>query len=386
MRGAGIRGIGALVAAAVAASCGWPEFAFDPKASDDGTSDDGEDGGAGASEPTGGSSGVAGASGGRAGASGNGGTGGASVPDTCNNGMRDLPETGVDCGGGTCPGCPPGGPCVVALDCAERTYPDERIEDGFCTHGVCEALFCRDLEASGSETDEDCGGPDCDLRCAPGQECREGPDCDSLLCQDGRCVTPECEPISGPCGSSDCPCANGRGCALHDDCASGNCAGGTCAEGPRVFSRNDEPDAENLSTPAILQAFLVRNDAPSEIPLGELSLRYYFNNDGLGEPRARCDESRAVDPDVCIDVRASVFELIPAALFADTYAEVSLPDGELLTPGGITSEVPIAVEPPAGGLYEQGTDYSFAANVSLAENRYVTLYRRGVLIWGREPR
>ena len=364
MRGAGIRGIGALVAAIVAASCGWPEFAFAPDDAEDGSS-----GAAGLGEPIGGSSGTAGGSG-AGGESGRGGSSG--TPDGCDNGVQDGLETDVDCGGG-CSACEPGSPCVLDVDCDTR-----------CTsRKLCELYECSDDVANGSETDEDCGGPDCDLRCAAGAECRVDSDCESLLCREGGCIAGVCDPKSSPCGTSDCLCANGRDCLRHDDCASGNCASGTCAVGARVFSRNDEPSARDFPTPAILQAFLVRNDAPAGLPLDELSLRYFFSSDDVGDQPARCDESRAA-PDVCSDIATPVFT-VAASSFADSYFEVRFSAGDVLAPGAQTSEIPVAVEPSGGGLYDQRGDYSFADNVAFAANSKVTLYRRGVLVWGDEP-
>jgi hypothetical protein len=35
----------------------------------------------------------------------------------CTNGMLDGDESDVDCGGITCPGCPPGGTCNHNSDC-----------------------------------------------------------------------------------------------------------------------------------------------------------------------------------------------------------------------------------------------------------------------------
>jgi hypothetical protein len=208
-------------------------------------------------------------------------------------------------------------------------------------------------------------------------------DCDSSLCQDGRCVAGECDPNAGPCGSTACPCANGRECRTHDDCASGNCAGGICAEGPSVFSRNDEPDAANVPTPAILQAFLVRNDGPSAVPIGELLVRYFFTRDSVVEQRGRCDESRAVAPNACDGVVTPLFETTPT-LFVDSYVEVGLAGDTLLEPAA-TTEVPVAIEATDGASYLQSNDYSFSPNTDFAENRHVTLYRRGVLVWGDVP-
>lgn len=362
--GAGIRGLGALIAAAVAASCGWPEFAYESSGADDG-----EAGAAGANDPSGGAS-MGGASG-RGGVSGEGGTGAA--PDGCHNEQLDPGETGIDCGGGTCDPCEPGSPCGVDVDCTSGCN---------ALLGICEPLTCSDQEPNASETDEDCGGPDCEARCLAGYECRVDSDCSSGLCANGLCVAGACEPSTGPCGAGDCLCANGRECRTHDACASGSCAGGTCAEGPSVFSRNDEPDAANVPTPAILQAFLVRNDGPSAIPVAELSVRYFFTRDGASEQSARCDESRAVQADTCDGVATTLFEVGPT-VYVDGYVRVDLAGDGLLEPAA-TTEIPVAIE-ATDGVYMQSDDYSFSPNADFAENRNVTLYRRGVLIWGDEP-
>jgi mannan endo-1,4-beta-mannosidase len=156
-----------------------------------------------------------------------------------------------------------------------------------------------------------------------------------------------------------------------------------CAEGPKVFSRNDEPAAANVPTPAILQAFLVRNDGPSTLPVGELVLRYFFTYEGVMEQLARCDASRATEPSVCDDVETPLFEVGPT-VFVDGYVEVGLGGQGLVEPTA-TIEIPVAIEATDGGMYTQNDDYSFAPNAEFAQNRNVTLYRRGVLIWGDEP-
>jgi hypothetical protein len=156
-------------------------------------------------------------------------------------------------------------------------------------------------------------------------------------------------------------------------------------EGPRVLIRNDDPNAAARPTAAILQTFVVQNDAPSAFPLGELSLRYYFTNDGLGAPAARCDETRAAPASACLDVEVTVFGLSPATTFADAFAEVVLPENVDLAAGARTGEVPFVIEPPSGAFYDQSNDYSFPEGTNLAVSAKVTLYRRGVLIWGREP-
>jgi hypothetical protein len=326
----------------------------------------------GAGAATGGSPSMGGSAG-HGGTPGQGGGAGTGASN-CDNNLLDPPETGVDCGGGTCPACAPGSPCTVDIDCAHQV----------CTlQGLCELASCADNEANGTETDKDCGGPDCVKRCEPGDDCRDDSDCESLLCQDGQCVPGTCDPTSA-CGTSDCLCGNGRDCTKHDDCASGNCGGGTCAEGARVFSRNDEPRAENGTTPAILMAFLVRNDGPTTLPAAELSLRYFFSSDGATDQQARCDASRTVPADICDEIMTPLFSVSPGGPFVDSFVEVRFRDRQL-GPGTQTSEIALAIEPSSGESYDQSSDYSFASHENFAVNTKVTLYRRGVLIWGTEP-
>jgi cellulose 1,4-beta-cellobiosidase len=139
-----------------------------------------------------------------------------------------------------------------------------------------------------------------------------------------------------------------------------------------------------VETPAILQTFLVRNDAPSRLPRGELSLRYYYTNDGATDERPHCDESRAVPEDACVGVMTSLFGVSPGGPFVNGYVELRFPDGDLAA-GAQTGETPITIDASGDERYEQASDYSFAENESFAVNAKVTLYRRGVLIWGTEP-
>jgi hypothetical protein len=83
-------------------------------------------------------------------------------------------------------------------------------------------------------------------------------------------------------------------------------------------------------------------------------------------------------------VTTRLFGVTPGGPFVDGYVEVRLADGEL-GPGAQTAEIPVTVEPGGDRRYEQSSDYSFAPNASFAVNAMVTLYRRGVLIWGTEP-
>ena len=49
---------------------------------------------------------------------------------TCSDGVKNGAETGVDCGGGTCPTCGTGGGCGSGSDCTS----------GVCKDSVCQGL------------------------------------------------------------------------------------------------------------------------------------------------------------------------------------------------------------------------------------------------------
>ena len=70
----------------------------------------------------------------------------------CDDGRKNSAETGVDCGGPTCPRCPVGAGCLKPSDCSSDV----------CRNGACEASTCVDGKENGDETGIDCGGS-----CAP---------------------------------------------------------------------------------------------------------------------------------------------------------------------------------------------------------------------------
>jgi len=65
------------------------------------------------------------------------------VPATCNDAKKDGNETGVDCGGNTCPACPVGSGCAKASDCQS---------------GVCSNMMCAPC---GGATQPCCAGGAC---------------------------------------------------------------------------------------------------------------------------------------------------------------------------------------------------------------------------------
>jgi hypothetical protein len=150
----------------------------------------------------------------------------------CHDGIKDGNETAIDCGGGTCPGCPVGDPCTTDADCAAP---------GGCDTGthLCDANECHDGIKDGGETDVDCGGgvcPGCAVGkmcmqtsdCASGEGCDVGTHtCDANECNDG---VQDGNETDTDCGGGTCPaCPVGDTCSVAADCVSDYCFMATCA-------------------------------------------------------------------------------------------------------------------------------------------------------------
>jgi hypothetical protein len=148
----------------------------------------------------------------------------------CADMRRDGSETDVDCGGGVCPLCANGKKCLTDTDCASA----------FCSNGTCANVvaLCSDMRKDGSETDVDCGGPDCP-QCADGQTCSTPTDCVGGLCTNGICGSIDQKTCNDmrkngsetdvDCGGGSCPlCADGKACLVAADCASNVCTNGIC--------------------------------------------------------------------------------------------------------------------------------------------------------------
>ncbi len=135
--------------------------------------------------------------------------------DPCLQGESCQPD-GI-CGGGqpkpTCCGdgkCAAAEKCGCIDDCKGTVCDDGNAEtyDDLCTAGgKCEGKTpnCMDKLENGKETDVDCGGPLCP-KCANGLDCIEDNDCQSGMCENGKCVSPvSCGPVgkasSGALGS-----------------------------------------------------------------------------------------------------------------------------------------------------------------------------------------
>ena len=151
----------------------------------------------------------------------------------CEDGVKGGLETDIDCGGGVCGKCAGGKRCNGATDCLSGKC----LWDG--SKNVCvDPAWCTNGTKDFFETDVDCGGTICVLRCSPGQKCGGNTDCTTSLCLwDGSknvCVdktvgcfdsTKSFYETDVDCGGTVCAarCAAGKGCGGNADCTTSLC-------------------------------------------------------------------------------------------------------------------------------------------------------------------
>ncbi|HVY48969.1 MAG TPA: hypothetical protein VHB21_23930 [Minicystis sp.] len=86
-------------------------------------------------------------------------------------------------------------------------------------------LNCNDGTIDGGETDTDCGGPSCTVKCGQGKHCNAGSDCTSGFCVDNVCCESMCTNGCNACSSALTGQTNGlcRGVTAGTD-PKGNCS------------------------------------------------------------------------------------------------------------------------------------------------------------------
>ncbi|PIN68549.1 hypothetical protein COV93_09035 [Candidatus Woesearchaeota archaeon CG11_big_fil_rev_8_21_14_0_20_43_8] len=147
---------------------------------------------------------------------------------SCDDGIKNGDETGIDCGGSCFANCGPGSGCYQDSDCSIGMVCD--VLTGLCTKT---SDTCKNGIPDSNEAGIDCGGV-CTTKCSSGSTCSKDSDCTSGTCNNGYCV------IDNSCSKdTDCLesfiCENGACkprtkvvCTKDSDCLSDNCQDGVC--------------------------------------------------------------------------------------------------------------------------------------------------------------
>ncbi|MBS2012324.1 MAG: hypothetical protein JST00_05535 [Deltaproteobacteria bacterium] len=159
-------------------------------------------------------------------------TGGICQVPSGTDGVKNGDETGVDCGGSTTKAkrCPTGEGCLVDGDC-DKAKCDT-------TQKKCLPPTHEDGIKNLDETGIDCGGPDATVkRCPTGEGCVATSDCDKVLCDTAakKCDVPKADDgiKNGTETDIDCgggaptnapKCLLGKSCEADGDCKSTGCS------------------------------------------------------------------------------------------------------------------------------------------------------------------
>ncbi len=272
---------------------------------------------------------------GLAGANGGSSSGDGGEPDTSGGGGTS-PQAGAGAGGGVAGGEAAGAAGAAGADCAYPTPLD------YPAH-------CFDHALADGETGVDCGG--------------------------GQCS----------------PCAGTEACVGNADCLSSTCTTGACVPVLGLQYTSIVGDAFVRSPKFVLT---ISYSDPSPTTLEELTIRYYFNHNGVTEPLIGLDSQATIDPGgMQMDVSAKVQSLVrryplgPASNAngrkTDSYLEIGFTSPASVTNGTklvITQDI---VASSTDELFDQASHYSFI-NGSAA-NAAITVYRDGKRVWGVEP-
>jgi len=129
--------------------------------------------------------------------------------------------------------------------------------------------------------------------------------------------------------------------------------------------------------------FKIQNDDSLNVPMQELTLRYWYTREGTSAQQAWIDWAQIG----AANITTGFVQLGNPVQNADFYLEVGfLPAAGSITPGGNSGEIQVRFNKTDWSNYDENNDYTFDPTKSTYELwEHVALYRNGVLIWGTEP-
>ena len=196
------------------------------------------------------------------------------------------------------------------------------------------------------------------------------------------------------CGGTECAsCTGTEACAVNTDCASGVCpASKTCSP---VLSLEYMSIDANAFTRAPKFKLVITYLSATSTELSDLSIRYYFNHNGVAEPVIALDGQATYDPGAALmDISNNAKWLIyreplgpqdSAGHKTDSYVEVTFKNPSTVSAGG---KLELTQDIVAGNddlKFDQVSHYSFLNAGGLTPNNAITVYRAGQRVWGVEP-
>ena len=163
----------------------------------------------------------------------------------------------------------------------------------------------------------------------------------------------------------------------------GSSGSGGTGSGPASVTAEYETSTAGATTSTISNQIELVNTGTSAVPLSDLTVRYWFTEDGTGPLDYACEYA----PVGCANITGSYTAVSPAVTGADHYLQLSFASGAgSLAPGANTGGIQNELFQASFATMTQTNDYSFnAADTSFTANPHITVYDNGTLIYGTEP-
>jgi hypothetical protein len=212
-----------------------------------------------------------------------------------------------------------------------------------CTENVCIAASCEDAVQNQTETDIDCGGAACGASCEVGDKC-----------------------------------------TVHGDCQTGNCLSGSCRASSDLWCESRIPNVDKIVDNALRPQLKIVNTGTSDMPLSELTVRYWYTVDGIQSQNYTC--SSATSSVGCSNILVGFSAFTPAVAGADAYVDFTFTSAAgVLSAGGSVAFQGI-VRKTDFSDYDEADDFSYNPASDHVITTAVSLYRNGALVWGLEPK
>jgi len=144
-------------------------------------------------------------------------------------------------------------------------------------------------------------------------------------------------------------------------------------------------DASKPSDPWIRPQINLFNDSAADVPLAELTVRYWYTIDAVAPQSFACDAA-SVGTAGCANVTWALSTLSPSRPGADSVLQIGfLPAAGILVAGGQTQGIVMRVNKTDFSAYDESNDYSYTSSGAFADALRITVYQNGTLVWGTEP-
>jgi hypothetical protein len=139
----------------------------------------------------------------------------------------------------------------------------------------------------------------------------------------------------------------------------------------------------------MVPVFQIVNSGETSVPYNELSIKYWYTSDAISNPIDQMMYCWTFGPSGDIDhvLTTDVFVYLGASATtnADYYAQIAFTYTADILSGDNSEDIKVGIHKTDWSDYVFTNDYSWDNHASFTDTTTVTLYRNGLLVWGREP-